>query len=63
MHELDWYGRNKSGITPLCNNFSKNALEERMTAIMKTKKRTIFSIALAALIVVGTTTAFATSAK
>ena len=53
----------KSGITPLCNNFSKNALEERMTAIMKTKKRTIFSIALAALIVVGTTTAFATSAK
>lgn len=30
---------------------------------MKTKKRTIFSIALAALIVVGTTTAFATSAK
>lgn len=28
----------KSGITPLCNNFSKNALEERMTAIMKTKK-------------------------
>lgn len=53
----------KSGITPLCNNFSKNALEERMTAIMKTKKRTIFSIVLAALIVVGTTTVFATSAQ
>ena len=53
----------KSGITPLCNNFSKNALEERMTAIMKTKKSTILSIALAVLIVAGTATAFATSAK
>ena len=53
----------KSGITPLCNNFSKNALEERMTAIMKTKKSTVLSIALAVLIVAGTATAFATSAK
>lgn len=53
----------KSGITPLCNNFSKNALEERMTAIMKTKKSTVLSIALAVLIIAGTATAFATSAK
>lgn len=53
----------KSGITPLCNNFSKNALEERMTAIMKTKKSTVLSIALAVLLVAGTATAFATSAK
>ena len=53
----------KSGITPLCNNFSKNALEERITAIMKTKKSTVLSIALAVLIVAGTATAFATSAK
>ena len=53
----------KSGITPLCNNFSKNALEERMTAIMKTKKITILSVVLAALIVIGTTTVCATSAK
>lgn len=53
----------KSGITPLCNNFSKNALEERMTAIMKTKKSTVLSIALAVLIVAGTATAFVTSAK
>lgn len=69
-HEKSAYARTlismaetRSGFTPLCNNFSKNALEERMTAIMKTKKSTIFSIALAAFIVVGTTTAFATSAK
>lgn len=53
----------KSGIAPLCNNFSKNALEERMTAIMKTKKSTVLSIALAVLIIAGTATAFATSAK
>lgn len=69
-HEKSAYARTlismeetRSGFTPLCNNFSKNALEERMTAIMKTKKSTIFSIALAAFIVVGTTTTFATSAK
>lgn len=69
-HEKSAYARTlismeetRSGFIPLCNNFSKNALEERMTAIMKTKKSTIFSIALAAFIVVGTTTAFATSAK
>ncbi|MGL5253545.1 MAG: M56 family metallopeptidase, partial [Brevinema sp.] len=28
----------KSRLTPLCNNFSKNAIEERITAIMKMKK-------------------------
>lgn len=28
----------KSGITPLCSNFSKNAIEERIVAIMKFKK-------------------------
>lgn len=53
----------KSGLLPLCNNFSKNAIEERITAIIKTKKTTIFSLVLACLIVVGTATAFITSAK
>lgn len=28
----------KSGCLPLCSNFSKNAIEERITAIMKIKK-------------------------
>ena len=53
----------RSGLTPLCNNFSKNAIEERITAIMKIKKRTIFSFVLAGVIVAGTATAFATSAN
>lgn len=30
----------KSGLLPFCNNFSKNATEERITAIMKSKKTT-----------------------
>ena len=30
----------KSGLMPFCNNFSKNAIEERITAIMKTRKTT-----------------------
>lgn len=53
----------QSGILPFCNNFSKNAIEERITAIMKTKKITIFSFAAACLIVCGIVTTFATSAK
>ena len=53
----------RSGLTPLCNNFSKNAIEERITAIMKIKKTTIFSFVLAGFIVAGTATAFATSAN
>ncbi|MDY5251812.1 MAG: M56 family metallopeptidase [Erysipelotrichaceae bacterium] len=53
----------KTGITPLCNNFSKNAIEERMIAIMKTRKSTILSITLATLLVGGTTSVFATSPK
>lgn len=52
----------KSGLLPLCNSFSKNAIEERITAIMQTKKTTIVSLVLACLIVVGATAAFATSA-
>lgn len=53
----------KSGFIPFCNNFSKNAVEERMFAIMKTKKLTLFSTGLAICIIAGTATAFATSAS
>ena len=53
----------RNGLTPLCNNFSKNAIEERINAIMKIKKNTISSLILASFIVVGTMTAFATSAN
>ncbi len=52
----------KSGFTPLCNNFSKNSTEERIETIMKMKKTTSLSLALAISLVVGTTVAFATSA-
>lgn len=53
----------RSGVAPLCSGFSKNAIEERITAIMKTKKITVMSLLLAALLVAGTVTVFATSAK
>lgn len=52
----------KSGLTPFCNNFSKNAIEERITAIMKMKKMTVLSFVVACLVVVSTVTVFATSA-
>ena len=53
----------RSGFAPLCNHFSRNAIEERITAIMKTGKITVLSLVLAALLVAGTVTVFATSAK
>ncbi|MDC7288071.1 M56 family metallopeptidase [Blautia schinkii] len=52
----------KSGLTPFCNNFSKNAIEERITAIMKIKKNTLSAILIAAGLIVCVTTTFATSA-
>ena len=53
----------KSGVAPLCNHFSKTAIEERITAIMKTRKTTLMSLLLAAVLVAGTATAFATSGQ
>ena len=53
----------RSCFAPLCSNFSKNAIEERITAIMKIKKASIFSLVLALALVCGVTTAFATSAN
>lgn len=52
----------KSGLSPLCNHFSKNAVEERITAIMNTKRTTIFTLLSACLIVLVTVSLFATSA-
>lgn len=51
----------KAGIMPLCNNFSKNAVEERICAIMKSKKSSIFTLVLATVLIIGVTVAFATS--
>ncbi len=52
----------KSGLLPFCNNFSKNAIEERITAVMKIKKTSLLAICIAAILIVGVTTTFATSA-
>ena len=52
----------KSRLTPLCNNFSKNAIEERITAIMKLKKTSLISILTAFILVISLTAVFATSA-
>lgn len=53
----------RSGLAPLCNNYNKNAIEERITAIMKYRKTSIFSLAFALSLIFCATTAFATSAQ
>lgn len=52
----------KSKIIPLCNSFSKNAIEERIEAIMKMKKTSIAALAATLCLIGGVTTVFATSA-
>lgn len=52
----------KSRLTPLANNFSKNAIEERIVSIMNAKKNSIVGILLAFALVIGITTVFATNA-
>ncbi len=53
----------RSGLSPLCNNFSKNAIEERIVAIMKIKKTSLAALFMAIALVVGVTMAFATSGQ
>lgn len=53
----------KSGLTPLCNSFSKNAIEERIRAIMKIKKTSKFAVIISAVLVICVTGGFATSAS
>jgi len=52
----------RSGFSPLCNGFSRNAIEERIVSIMKAKKITVLSIAIAFVLVMATTVVFATAA-
>lgn len=52
----------KKRMLPLCSSFSKNAMEERIVAIMKIKKRTIPAAVAAAVLVCGVSGIFATSA-
>jgi len=53
----------KSGITPLYNNFSKNAIEERIRAIMKTEKITRGILLVSVIVVISIVVLFATSAE
>lgn len=53
----------RSGLRPFCNNFSKHAIQERIIAIMKTKKITWLATFAALLLVVCVTTAFATNGQ
>lgn len=51
----------KSGLLPLGNSFSKNAIEERIGAIMKIKKITPLAKGMSAALVCGITLLFVTS--
>lgn len=53
----------KNTLTPLCNGFSKNVIEERITAIMKIKKTSAAATLTAIALIAGVTIAFATSAS
>ena len=53
----------RSGLTPFCNNFSKNAIEERIVAIMKIKKTSLVALIFAIALIAGVTAGFATSAE
>ncbi len=53
----------RSGLSPLCNNFSKNAIEERIVAIMKIKKTSLVALLVAICLISGVTTVFATSGQ
>ena len=52
----------KSGLMPFYNHFSKNAIEERITSIMKIRKTSLFAILITIVLIVGITTACATTA-
>lgn len=53
----------RSGLRPFCNNFSKTAIEERITAIMKTKKITRGILLISAALIIAIVVLFATSVK
>ena len=50
----------RSGLAPLVSHFSKSAMEERVTAIMKRKKITALAVMVSILLTVGVTAVFAT---
>lgn len=53
----------RSGLSPLHTGFNQSAIQERIRAIMKMKKLSLISLSVAASLVIGVTSVFATSAK
>lgn len=53
----------RSGLAPFYSSFGKNAIEERITAIMKMKKTSFAATIAAVVLVAGVAALFATSAK
>lgn len=53
----------RNSLIPLSNNFSRNAIEERITAIMKTKKITVGAIIISVVVFAIIAILFATSAQ
>lgn len=54
----------RQSFAPFYNCFAKNAIEERIEAIMKFKKKSIYALSVAfILVLIGTIAAFATSAS
>ena len=49
----------RNGMSALCSHFGKNAISERIEAIMKFKKTSIWACILALALIAGATTAFA----
>ena len=45
----------KSGFSPLCNNFAKNAIKERIDVIMRIKRNSIMSMVLAFVLIASMT--------
>lgn len=52
----------RNGLRPLCNNFSQNAIERRIRAIMKIRKVSVGAIIFAVGLVMSVSLVFATSA-
>lgn len=52
----------KSSLLPFCNNFSKNAIEERITSIIKPQKFSLLSIIVGLMLIIVMVTACAVTA-
>lgn len=53
----------RNRFAPLVNNFSKNAIEERIQAIMPYRKASILTSCIAFILIISSVTVFATSAQ